>query len=107
MGSTGELHDRLHGGLWHTTRPDRLLSIMESRAMLVEPNIDDRERSNTANGPKNSPISRTIGGISLFDFQGFYQESYQRQFPISSCISLSHMSGAGKALCGFKSSAKL
>lgn len=84
MGSMGELHDRLHGGLWHTTRPDRLLSIFESRAILVEPKIDDRERSNTANGPKNYPISRTIGGISLFDFDGFHPASYERRFPVSS-----------------------
>lgn len=84
MRRMGELHDRLHGGLWHTTRPDRLLSIVESRAILVEPNIDDRERSNTANGPKNYPISRTIGGISLFDFHGFHPESYESHYQVSS-----------------------
>ncbi|WP_414898535.1 hypothetical protein [Rhodovulum sp. YEN HP10] len=84
MGSMGELHSRLHGGLWHTTRPDRLLSIVEVQAILVEPDIHNRERSNTANGPKNYPISRTIGGISLFDFDGFDPESYEKQFPVSS-----------------------
>lgn len=84
MGDMGELHGRLHGGLWHTTRPDRLLPIVESRAILVEPDVDDGERSNTANGPKNYPISRTIGGISLFDFDGFHPESYEKQFPSSS-----------------------
>tara|TARA_R110002049_G_C9163614_1_gene561191 strand:+ start:3458 stop:4015 length:558 start_codon:yes stop_codon:yes gene_type:complete len=80
----GELHGRLHGGLWHTTRPDRLLSIVQSRAILVEPDIGDRERSNTANGPKNYPISRSIGGISLFDFDGFHPESHEKLFPVSS-----------------------
>lgn len=84
MGSMGGLHSRLHGGLWHTTHPDRLLSIVEAQAILVEPDIDDRERSNTASGPKNYPISRTIGGISLFDFDGFHPESYEKQFPMSS-----------------------
>ncbi|WP_299567516.1 hypothetical protein [uncultured Sulfitobacter sp.] len=84
MGNMGELHSRLHGGLWHTTRPDRLLSIVEAQAILVEPDIHDRDRSNTANGPKNYPISRTIGGISLFDFNGLHPESYEKQFPVSS-----------------------
>lgn len=84
MGSMGELHSRLHGKLWHTTRPDRLLSIIETQAILVEPDIYDRERSNTANGPKNYPISRTIGGINLFDFDGFDPENYEKRFPVSS-----------------------
>lgn len=84
MGGMGKLHDRLYGGLWHTTRPDRVLSIVASQSILVEPDIDDRERWNTANGPRNYPIARAIGGVSLFDFCEFDSENYDQRFPLSS-----------------------
>lgn len=80
----GRLHERLHGGLWHTTRPDRVVSIANSQSILVEPDIDNRERWNTAGGPENYPIARTIGGISLFDFRGFEPDEYSRRYPFSS-----------------------
>src|SRR5262245_19581650 len=66
------LMPRLHGRLWHTTRPDRFESIVRDGAILPEPaNVPDTERWGTANGPRNHPYARFIGGSSLFDFRNF------------------------------------
>lgn len=51
MAGLGELHERLHGRLWHTTRPDRVPAIIETGALMAEPNIPDSERYNTRCAP--------------------------------------------------------
>lgn len=48
---------------------------------MVEPNIDDKERWGSRDRP---PFVRKIGGISLFDFNGFDPESYAVSHPLSS-----------------------
>lgn len=74
----------LLGGLWHTTHPDRFEMILRSAAILPEPDIPDNERWSTFEGPKFYPYVRTIGGVSLFDFDGFEPENYGRKYPMSS-----------------------
>jgi len=82
MTDMGVLHERLHGGLWHTTHPDRFLSILASGGLLVEPDIPNSERWK-ASKPEHYPFVRHIGGISLFDFFEFSPESYEEKFPLS------------------------
>lgn len=74
----------LLGGIWHTTHPDRFEMILQSAAILAEPNIPENERWSTLEGPKFYPYVRTIGGVSLFDFNGFEPEDYGRKYPMSS-----------------------
>lgn len=84
MAGLGELHERLHGRLWHTTRPDRVPAIMETGALMAEPNIPDAERQKTKRGPDYYPFVRKIGGVSLFDFHEFDAEAYSLRCPSSS-----------------------
>ena len=84
MAGLGELHDRLHGGLWHTTHPDRVPAIVAAGSLLVEPKIDDAERWKASRGPEYFPFVRTIGGVSLFDFHGFDADRYDQTHPMSS-----------------------
>src|SRR4051812_34740302 len=74
----------LVGGLWHATHPDGFGMILRSGAILPEPDIPECERWSTFQGPKFYPYVRTIGGVSLFDFDGFEPEQYGRQYPMSS-----------------------
>ena len=71
-------------GLWHTTHPDRFAKILTTGAILPEPDIPDSERWSTFNGPKHYPYVRTIGGVSLFDFEGFDPDVYGEKYPMSS-----------------------
>jgi hypothetical protein len=83
MSCLGELHNRLHGGLWHITRPDRIPAIMAAGSLLVEPNIDDADRWKTSRGREYFPFVRVIGGVSLFDFSSFDADIYDRTHPLS------------------------
>lgn len=74
----------LLNGLWHTTSLERMNMILDCGSILPEPNIPDSERWCTANGEKNYPFARHLGGISLFDFNGFNSESYSKNYPVSS-----------------------
>jgi len=73
----------LHDGLWHTTSSDRFKSILTTCAILPNPNIPDSERWKTSMGAHYYPYVRTIGGVSLFDFDSFDAESYNHQYPFS------------------------
>ena len=79
----GALHDRLHGKLWHTTRPELFRAIMRSGALLPEPEIDNAERWKTARGPDFYPFVRKLGGVSLFDFFDFDAARYDQTHRLS------------------------
>lgn len=74
--------DTLRGGLWHTTSTCRFESIRTNGAILADP--PDQFRYPTTGGRENWPYVRKLGGVSLFDFEGFDIESYSRQYPGSS-----------------------
>ncbi len=81
----GPIWRELHGGLWHTTHPERFVGILECGAILPEPEeIPDGDRWGTSQGPKHYPYVRFIGGVSLFDFHQFDPQSYQSKYPSSS-----------------------
>lgn len=75
---------RISSGIWHTTSQDRFRAILESGAILPEPNLPDSGRWSTNLGPQWYPYVRTLGGVSLFDFRGFGPESYRERCPMSS-----------------------
>ncbi|MEO5324266.1 hypothetical protein PV773_13190 [Mesorhizobium sp. CC13] len=83
MGGMGALHDRLHGGLWHTTHPRRFLSIIASGGLRVEPGLSNLERWK-AQRPEHYPLVRLLGGVSLFDFANFDARRYSETHPMSS-----------------------
>ena len=74
----------LLNGLWHTTSLERLSGILKHGSITPKPNIPDSERWCTRNGEKNYPYVRHIGGVSLFDFQGFNPDKYSQKYPLSS-----------------------
>ena len=73
----------LCGHLWHTTHPDRYRNILAAGYILPNPPIPDKDRWKTDCGPSHYPYVRTIGGVSLFDFEDFEPESYSTDFPMS------------------------
>ena len=74
----------LCGRLWHTTHPDRYERILTSGAILSEPDIPDGERWGTSLGKDYYPYVRTLGGVSLFDFDQFEPDVYGERCPSSS-----------------------
>jgi hypothetical protein len=76
--------EELRGRLWHTTHPDRFKSILADGSILPEPNLANTERWKTSRGPHYYPYVRSIGGVSLFDFEGFDPENYSSKNPMSS-----------------------
>lgn len=74
----------LYGRLWHTTHPDRFEGILISGLVLPEPDIPDGDRWKTSQGKDYYPYVRTLGGVSLFDFDQFDPESYAEKCPMSS-----------------------
>lgn len=62
----------LRRGIWHITLPNRYESILADREIRPEPkNVRDVERYGTLKGVEGYPYVRSIGGVSLFDFDGF------------------------------------
>jgi len=74
----------LYGGLWHMTHPERFKAIMASGALLPDPEVPDGDRWGTSQGPGHYPHVRTLGGVSLFDFDQFDAEEYSERCPSSS-----------------------
>jgi hypothetical protein len=74
----------LSRGVWHCTHPDRHASILATGAILPEPDIGDALRWKTGAGPDYYPYARHLGGVSLFQFEGFDVEAYERDYPMSS-----------------------
>lgn len=79
----GPIWRELCGGVWHTTHPDRFLSILNAGAILPEPSIPNGERWGVGLGPDHYPFVRSIGGVSLFDFRDFDPVTYQENYPVS------------------------
>lgn len=76
--------DTLRGGLWHTTSEERYEGILAAGAILAKPPIPDEERWGTRCGAWGWPYVRKLGGVSLFDFEGFDVETYEARFRLSS-----------------------
>ena len=76
--------ETLRGGLWHTTSVARFAGIKSHMAILSQPPVPDAERWGTACGPNGWPFVRTLGGVSLFDFEGFDPEEHDVKCPMSS-----------------------
>jgi hypothetical protein len=74
---------QLRSGLWHTTHPDRFQKILEKGAILPEPEIPDCERWCTGGGSEHYPYVRTLGGVSLFEFDQFDPDAYRDRCPSS------------------------
>jgi hypothetical protein len=74
----------LYGRLWHTTHPKRFQDILIRGAILPEPDVTDDDRWKTGRGSEGYPYVRSIGGVSLFDFDDFDPERYGEQCPASS-----------------------
>ena len=70
-------------GVWHCTHHDRYADILLSGAILPEPSIDDADRWKTGAGPKHYPFARHQGGVSLFQFEPFEPDTYERDYPLS------------------------
>jgi hypothetical protein len=66
-----EFPPELLGAVWHTTSISRFKRIVSSREIMAEPDIADTARHGTRRGPKLYPFVRSLGGISVFDFQNF------------------------------------
>lgn len=80
----GRIWSELDDGLWHTTHPERFLSIVADGAILPEPDIPDADRWSTGQGPRLYPYVRHIGGVSLFDFYDFEADTYSEKYKLSS-----------------------
>jgi hypothetical protein len=65
------------------THPDRFAQILKTGAILPDPPIPDVQRWKTSRGPDYYPYVRIIGGVSLFDFEGFDPERYSAAYPMS------------------------
>jgi hypothetical protein len=74
----------LCGRLWHTTHSDRFALILSSGAILPEPAVPNCDRWKTSQGEEYYPFVRTLGGVSLFDFDNFDPEIYSNSCPMSS-----------------------
>jgi hypothetical protein len=63
---------------------ERYIDIVKSGSILVEPDIPDSERWCTGGGESHYPFVRHIGGVSLFDFDGFNWKAYSKKYTLSS-----------------------
>ncbi|TKB57060.1 MAG: hypothetical protein E8D49_14295 [Nitrospira sp.] len=73
----------LREGIWHTTSVERFEGILAAGSILPEPPIPDRDRWGTAFGPSHYPFVRSIGAVSVFDFSGFDETTYEEKYPNS------------------------
>ncbi|WP_316168226.1 MULTISPECIES: hypothetical protein [unclassified Bradyrhizobium] len=73
----------LQSRLWHMTHPHRFRGILERGAILPEPEIPEKERWKSGRGRDYYPYVRSIGGVSLFDFDGFDPVNYSEQCRLS------------------------
>ena len=74
----------LSGRLWHTTSFARYQMILETGCISPNPPIPDQERWGAFRGTEYYPYVRFLGGVSLFDFNGFNHKRYSKKYPQSS-----------------------
>ena len=79
----GPVWDELCIGLWHSTTPECFKNILETGVIDPEPQIPDNERWSTGGGPELYPYCRSIGGVSLFEFEDIDMGTYNEEYPIS------------------------
>jgi hypothetical protein len=70
----------LRGRLWHTTSPERYQMIMETGSILPNPPIPEQEKWSAFRGAEFYPYVRSLGGVSLFDFEEFNHKSYSTNY---------------------------
>lgn len=73
----------LREGIWHTTSVERFEGILAAGSILPDPPIPDMDRWGTACGPSHYPFVRSIGAVSVFDFSGFDEATYEVKYPNS------------------------
>ncbi|MGN7611905.1 hypothetical protein ACQZV8_07440 [Magnetococcales bacterium HHB-1] len=78
-----KIPDILRDSYWHVTYLDRYQKIVEDGYIDPEPDLDDKERWSTAEGPDHYPFVRKLGGVSIFDFHGFDEKKYIEKYPFS------------------------
>jgi hypothetical protein len=74
----------LQGGVWHTTSSERYQYIQSTGRLLPDPPIANSERWKADCGTEYLPYVRYLGGISLFEFNGFDPSKYSERCPMSS-----------------------
>ena len=74
----------LRGSLWHTTCSDLYQRIISDGFISPNPDIPDSSRWKTRLGQDYYPYVRHIGGVSLFEFNGFDPDEYDKACPMSS-----------------------
>ena len=74
----------LLGKLWHSTSPIRYQMIKDAGWIFPNPPIPEKERWGVSRGPDFYPYVRSIGGVSLFDFEGIDPDNYGEEYPSSS-----------------------
>jgi hypothetical protein len=77
------LPEILREGIWHTTSVERFEGILVAGGILSEPPIPDNDRWGTACGPSLYPFVLRIGSVSVFDFSGFDEATYDEKYPFS------------------------
>lgn len=69
----GPIWRELWGGVWHTTHPERFLSILDDGAVSPDPPFSDH----------NGTFAQSLGGVSLFDFREFDPIKYSVTHTVS------------------------
>jgi len=74
----------LIGGIWHTTPKHKFDNIIKTGSILPEPDPQFGSRWRPMGDGDHRPYVRTLGGVSLFDFEQFEPETYSEKYPSSS-----------------------
>jgi len=76
--------DILQNALWHTTNLERFHMIFETGFILPNPpNIPESKKWGTGAGVSSHPYIRSLGGVSLFEFNNFDPVCYGKTHPMS------------------------
>ncbi len=65
------------------TSVERFGGILAAGGILPDPPIPDMDRWGTGCGPSLYPFVRSIGAVSVFDFSGFDEVTYEAKYPNS------------------------
>jgi hypothetical protein len=75
---TESVLSELRGGLWHTTPPDRFSEILNRGAILPDPGFSNWR---AIGGGDCCSYARKLKGVSLFDFDQFDPDTYEKRCP--------------------------